>query len=101
MKKPKYFCEHCGAEVGRNARVCPRCGRFFSSVKCPKCGFVGVADDFLSGCPSCGYAEAANDAPEAWRPAPEAAPPLPIWVWLGALGLTILVLFLLLRAVAI
>ncbi len=98
MKTPRYFCEHCGAEVKGNARICPRCGRFFSSVKCPKCGFVGVSEDFRAGCPVCGYALGANnDGPEAFKTPPE-SPGLPVWTW--ALGLFVFAaaMYLLLRA---
>jgi hypothetical protein len=86
MKSPHYFCENCGAEVPKLAKVCPRCGRFFSSVKCPKCGFVGVPDDFDFGCPDCGYAEAANAAPEPIKAYSELreARPVPWWAYLCA-----------------
>jgi predicted RNA-binding Zn-ribbon protein involved in translation (DUF1610 family) len=52
----KFFCDNCGAEVPLQAPSCPRCGRPFSSVRCPKCGFAGPPRAFSSGCPSCGYA---------------------------------------------
>jgi len=55
-QKAKYFCENCGAEVSSNARFCPKCGKFFSSVRCPKCGFTGDVKTFINGCPQCGYA---------------------------------------------
>jgi hypothetical protein len=91
VKVPHFFCEYCGAEVRRDARLCPRCGRFFSSVKCPKCGFVGTADAFDSGCPDCGYAVAANPPPEDLKPAPLPAKPLPWWAF-AVVALLILVL---------
>lgn len=56
-KEAKFFCENCGEEVAQNARFCKKCGRFFSSVRCPKCGKVGSAHAFSKGCPQCGYAE--------------------------------------------
>ncbi|MCR5288887.1 MAG: zinc ribbon domain-containing protein [Treponema sp.] len=56
-KKAKFFCENCGEEVPQNARFCKHCGRFFTSVKCPQCGFVGIATAFTKGCPMCGYAD--------------------------------------------
>jgi len=55
-KQPKFFCENCNAEVRRDAVVCPHCGRFFASVRCPSCGFTGMHREFKNGCPSCGYA---------------------------------------------
>ena len=54
--KAKYFCENCGSEVLANARFCPKCGKFFSSVRCPACGHMGTVKDFKNGCPSCHYA---------------------------------------------
>ena len=59
-KQPKFFCEHCNAEVRRDAMICPHCGRFFASVRCPSCGFTGTHKEFKNGCPSCGYAFGAN-----------------------------------------
>ena len=56
-KQAKFFCENCGEEVLQNARFCKKCGRFFSAVRCPKCGKVGSAHAFTNGCPKCGYAE--------------------------------------------
>ena len=55
-KQPKFFCENCNAEVRRDAVICPHCGRFFASVRCPSCGFTGIHKEFKDGCPSCGYA---------------------------------------------
>jgi hypothetical protein len=83
-KRLRYFCEYCGNEVGRDARICPRCGRFFSSVKCPRCGHLGKAEDFALGCPECGCLVEANANPEPMRPAPAAAPPLPWWAFVAA-----------------
>lgn len=56
MKRSRFYCENCAAEVKANAKVCPSCGRFFSAVRCPKCSFTGEARLFVFGCPSCGYA---------------------------------------------
>ncbi len=53
---PKFFCENCGKEVRRNANMCPHCGRFFASVKCPACNYTGDESQFRNGCPRCGYA---------------------------------------------
>lgn len=55
-KEAKFFCESCGSEVPRNSKVCPTCGKFFASVRCPQCGRTGTNDDFKNGCPTCGYA---------------------------------------------
>jgi len=55
-KEAKFFCESCNSEVPRNSKVCPSCGKFFASVRCPKCGATGTNDDFKEGCPRCGYA---------------------------------------------
>lgn len=55
-KEAKFFCECCGAEVPRNSKFCPTCGKFFAAVRCPKCGRTGSNDDFKNGCPTCGYA---------------------------------------------
>ena len=55
-KQPKFFCENCNAEVRRDAVICPHCGRFFASVRCPACGFTGLHKEFKDVCPSCGYA---------------------------------------------
>ncbi|MDR0501766.1 MAG: zinc ribbon domain-containing protein [Treponema sp.] len=56
-KKPRFFCDNCGSEVDNGAKTCPGCGRFFSSVRCPSCGFSGDDKLFLKGCPSCGYSD--------------------------------------------
>lgn len=97
MKSPKYFCEHCGREVKGNAKVCPHCGRFFSSVKCPRCGYSGRPEDFTGGCPVCGYglgkpAPGEGDA-HAGRRAP--TDPLPAWVYLIALFALVIAVMLL------
>ena len=46
-KKAKFFCENCGSEVPENAKFCKNCGKFFSAVRCPKCGYA-VSNDFVS-----------------------------------------------------
>lgn len=55
MKTAKFFCESCGAEVPGNSKFCKKCGRFFSSVRCPVCGETGPNEKFTNGCPKCGY----------------------------------------------
>jgi ssDNA-binding Zn-finger/Zn-ribbon topoisomerase 1 len=62
-KKPRFFCDNCGAEVPMSAKSCPQCGRFFASVRCPKCGFTGNDEDFARGCPACGYSAVPDAAP--------------------------------------
>ena len=61
-KEAKFFCESCGSEVPRKSRFCPVCGKFFASVRCPKCGHTGASEDFKSGCPECGYAVNSNSS---------------------------------------
>jgi hypothetical protein len=60
--KTRFYCESCGQEVSPTARRCPGCGRHFTSVKCPECGFEGRAADFAEGCPSCGYLQGPRKA---------------------------------------
>lgn len=58
--KPKFYCENCKNEVSSHAKVCPHCGRFFSEVRCPRCGFTGEGKLFFDGCPNCGYLSAGS-----------------------------------------
>jgi uncharacterized membrane protein YvbJ len=55
VKSPHFYCENCGKQVPSTAKVCPGCGRFFSDVRCPRCGRTGQPEEFTSGCPDCGY----------------------------------------------
>lgn len=55
-KKARFFCDFCNTEVKANAKKCGHCGKFFSSVRCPKCGKTGHQSLFMGGCPICGYA---------------------------------------------
>ncbi len=55
--QPKFICENCQNVVPANAKFCPKCGRFFAAVKCPRCGKVGNSQLFKNGCPQCGYSE--------------------------------------------
>lgn len=57
----KFFCESCGKEVKRRDSICPNCGRFFASVKCPACNYTGAESRFKNGCPRCGYAVHRHD----------------------------------------
>jgi predicted RNA-binding Zn-ribbon protein involved in translation (DUF1610 family) len=102
---PRFFCENCGAEVPRDAKRCPQCGRSFASVRCPACDFVGAEYLFAGGCPVCGYSAPGGNAS---GPPPKAAPPpsrreaagaLPRWVYvltgLALLGILVLLFFFL------
>ncbi|MDR1637440.1 MAG: hypothetical protein LBR93_08880 [Treponema sp.] len=91
MKAPRFFCDNCGAEVDGNTKKCPRCGRFFASVRCPRCGFTGAEEDFTAGCPACGYSSGsgregekyqAGSRPENKPEERQAAGPLPLWVYI-------------------
>ena len=53
--KLRYFCDLCGTEVPKNTVRCPSCGRYFTAIQCPRCGFRGEEKDFAQGCPECGY----------------------------------------------
>ena len=105
MKKlPKFFCEYCGTEVRQNDKVCPHCGRFFASVKCPSCGFAGDSKIFKNGCPVCGYAVKTDDMVSTGdtrrirdslkRKRGTATDPLPWWMYVLSFGLLIAVLAL-------
>ncbi len=98
MKKPRYFCEHCGAEVKRDAIICPHCGRFFSSVKCPKCNYSGIVDEFEFGCPVCGYAEKPTGNPEPFKPRPQTVTALPTWIYLAVGIVAVATIVVLLQA---
>jgi uncharacterized membrane protein YvbJ len=67
-RKPRFFCDGCGTEVSADAKGCPNCGKFFASMRCPRCGFCGEHGEFRRGCPNCGYA--AHDAPVSKPPPP-------------------------------
>jgi len=85
-KNPRFFCESCGEEVPRNAKNCPKCGRFFASVLCPGCGFSGEEILFRDGCPVCGYSSGTNGRDrDSANMAPESktlAGALPPWVFI-------------------
>lgn len=90
-KKAKFFCENCGHEVAEDAKVCRHCGKFFISVRCPKCGKVGSADIFKKGCPQCGYSMKDDSALKAILESVkdvkgfgggEVQTSLPIWVYI-------------------
>lgn len=84
-KKPRFFCDNCGREVGSETRSCPGCARFFASVRCPSCGFAGEDKLFLKGCPSCGYSDpdAGKIKPGKYgKHKPPAGDPLPSHVYI-------------------
>jgi len=54
-KKPRFFCDNCGYEVGAETKSCPYCGRLFASIRCPSCDYSGPDRMFQNGCPMCGY----------------------------------------------
>jgi len=97
-KGPLFFCEHCGSPVPRDAKKCPSCGRFFSSVRCPSCNFTGPESLFSEGCPMCGYSSTTTfpdlSSNKNWKSAKSEArgpvTPLPWWVY----GITLLALVL-------
>jgi predicted RNA-binding Zn-ribbon protein involved in translation (DUF1610 family) len=102
QSSPKFFCDNCGTEVGQEATECPKCGRQFSSVRCPACGFVGEVKLFDNGCPTCGYAptpdeqfrqgapkngaskEGASKDGASHPPRSAPASALPLWVYIVA-----------------
>jgi predicted RNA-binding Zn-ribbon protein involved in translation (DUF1610 family) len=92
----RFFCENCGAEVDRDTGRCPSCGRVFSSVRCPQCGFTGEETLFKKGCPVCGYcARNENAAPKT---EPDANGKLPFWVYVvAALGFALAAVILFFR----
>jgi predicted RNA-binding Zn-ribbon protein involved in translation (DUF1610 family) len=69
MAEPAFFCENCKREVLARDKICPHCGRFFTDVRCPKCGYSGEILEFHFGCPRCGYLSSAWFSPGASSPA--------------------------------
>jgi len=50
-----YICGKCGAEVEKEAKICPKCNARLGKIKCPFCNFTGDIDDFKNDtCPRCG-----------------------------------------------
>jgi ssDNA-binding Zn-finger/Zn-ribbon topoisomerase 1 len=103
-KKPRFFCDNCGAEVAMSAKSCPQCGRFFASVRCPKCGFTGRDEEFARGCPACGYSAAPparsgenskKNAQWGRKQTEDAGGALSFWLYLFAVLIFIFVLALL------
>jgi predicted RNA-binding Zn-ribbon protein involved in translation (DUF1610 family) len=87
-KKPRFFCDGCGVEVNANEERCPRCGKFFASIRCPSCGFTGDHTVFDKGCPVCGYSAPVSKRPAA-KPPPSAPPQ---WAYAVSAALILLIL---------
>ena len=80
-KEAKYFCEFCDTEVGEKDKVCPKCGRSFSSVVCASCGYSGAESEFAGGCPKCGYAEKSSEKSKAAGNRKKKKESMPWWVF--------------------
>ncbi|MDR0685640.1 MAG: hypothetical protein LBF83_11015 [Spirochaetaceae bacterium] len=90
-KKPRFFCDGCGTEVASNTDSCPRCGKFFASIRCPRCGFSGDADTFSRGCPACGYsAPLSNRAGSRQNRSPPPPPDSGATPWLYIVSIALL-----------
>jgi len=89
-KKPRFFCDNCGYEVGSDVKACPYCARIFASVRCPACDYSGPDKMFQNGCPMCGYSAAPVSRlpkpPKAKKPLRKDYPadPLPFWTYIIA-----------------
>ncbi|MDR0322171.1 MAG: zinc ribbon domain-containing protein [Treponema sp.] len=99
-KKPRFFCDNCGYEVGSEVRNCPYCGRIFASIRCPICDYSGPDKMFQNGCPMCGYSAAPTKAPKLKKikpPRREDRPPdaLPFWTYVAAFAVVALIVALL------
>ncbi len=100
--KVRFRCDNCGHHVPLRHDTCPHCGRRFTAVVCPVCGFEGDASLFSNGCPSCGYRGAARRSgsadPRRPKPPRPRRPPLPNWFYLASSGVLLVVLILLIFA---
>jgi len=96
-KKPRFFCDNCGYEVGGDVKVCPYCGRHFASIRCPACDYSGPDKMFQNGCPLCGYSSvplSGKNTPREKRRG-RTAEPLPTWALiLSIIGLFVVILLL-------
>jgi len=81
-KKPRFFCDNCGAEVPRDGKRCPNCGRYFASVRCPACGFTGEETLFREGCPVCGYSTTTGNNRGVKESEKASGGGLPLWVYI-------------------
>jgi len=99
-KRPRFFCDNCATEVGHNVKSCPHCGRFFESVRCPSCNFVGDEDTFAKGCPVCGYSTSPTKAAKPVGVREKSKPQrVPFWVLFISVGIFVFafaILFMLL-----
>lgn len=89
FKKAKFFCEFCGNEVHQNDKVCQYCGKFFASVRCPKCGKVGRTEEFTHGCPACGYAVRPTSGKKSSLKSRNYDGGLPIWMYILVIAVLI------------
>jgi predicted RNA-binding Zn-ribbon protein involved in translation (DUF1610 family) len=95
-----FVCENCGARVPISAKTCPGCGRRFSSIRCPACGFTGEDDLFKDGCPVCGYLAANTVASKLKRhkntsyTRTEDTGALPPWAYIITLALAAIIITL-------
>jgi uncharacterized membrane protein YvbJ len=82
----RFFCENCGAEVPRDEEKCPKCGKYFASVRCPACGYIGETVQFKGGCPVCGYSTAKSPSKSGnkkdFSENKKVAGALPFWVYI-------------------
>jgi DNA-directed RNA polymerase subunit RPC12/RpoP len=71
-----YRCSGCGAEVARDAAICPSCHGHLAGVRCLHCGYSGSDREFRDDrCPMCGTRRAPHAEPH-FR-CPKCATPLP------------------------
>lgn len=68
-KNQKYFCDSCGLPVLPGSEICSHCGKKFSGVRCPSCGYQGREGEFFRGCPVCGYLASSNESGSVSRKA--------------------------------
>jgi len=94
-KKPRFFCDNCGYEVGGDVKICPYCGRHFASIRCPVCDYSGPDKMFQNGCPLCGYSAAPAKASKAKKSRDkklQQAEPMPVWALIfSIIGLLVII----------
>ncbi|MDR0663724.1 MAG: zinc ribbon domain-containing protein [Spirochaetaceae bacterium] len=95
-KKPRFFCDGCGTEVTADAECCPCCGKYFASIRCPRCGYSGDKSTFDKGCPACGYS-APSSRPRRPKNDPHTAEGIvPQWVYAVSAAFLVMLLAVLL-----